>query len=81
MVTQYRQRAQARVRERYDWEHVVDEYERLFAHMAGVEPPAPAFVAADPQPARAQGGGERDGDGGLPHTARDSGDDEPSDHQ
>jgi glycosyltransferase involved in cell wall biosynthesis len=51
MVTQYRQRAQARVRERYDWEHVVDEYERLFAHMAGVEPPAPAFVAADAQQA------------------------------
>jgi glycosyltransferase involved in cell wall biosynthesis len=45
-VTQYRQRAQARVRERYDWEHVVDEYERLFARMAGVEPPPPAFVAA-----------------------------------
>ncbi|HEX8291924.1 MAG TPA: DUF1972 domain-containing protein [Pyrinomonadaceae bacterium] len=45
-VTQYRQRAQARVRERYDWEHVVDEYERLFARMAGLEPPAPAFVAA-----------------------------------
>jgi glycosyltransferase involved in cell wall biosynthesis len=46
MVTQYRQRAQARIRERYDWEHVVDEYERLFARMAGVAPPTPAFVAA-----------------------------------
>src|SRR5215216_5487066 len=45
-VAQYRQRAQARVRERYDWEHVVDEYEGLFARMAGVERPAPAFVAA-----------------------------------
>jgi glycosyltransferase involved in cell wall biosynthesis len=45
-VTQYRQRAQARIRERYDWEHVVDEYERLFARMAKVELPAPAFVAA-----------------------------------
>jgi glycosyltransferase involved in cell wall biosynthesis len=51
MVTQYRQRAQARIRERYDWEHVVDEYERLFARMAGAEPPAPAFVAAGAQPA------------------------------
>ena len=51
MVTQYRQRAQARIRERYDWEHVVDEYERLFASMAGVELPAPAFVAADAQQA------------------------------
>jgi glycosyltransferase involved in cell wall biosynthesis len=48
-VTQYRQRAQARVRERYDWEHVVEEYEGLFARMAGVERPAPAFVAAGTQ--------------------------------
>jgi glycosyltransferase involved in cell wall biosynthesis len=54
MVTQYRQRAQARVRERYDWEHVVEEYERLFARMAGIEPPAPAFVAADAQQAAAE---------------------------
>ncbi len=36
MVTQYRQRAQARIRERYDWEHVVEEYEHLFARMAGL---------------------------------------------
>ena len=50
-VAQYRQRAQARIRERYDWEHVVDEYERLFARMAGLEPPAPAFVAAGAQAA------------------------------
>src|SRR5215216_6983534 len=49
MVTQYRQRAQARIRERYDWEHVVEEYERLFARMAGITPPAPAFVAAGAQ--------------------------------
>jgi glycosyltransferase involved in cell wall biosynthesis len=49
MVAQYRQRAQERVRERYDWEHVVDEYERLFARMAGLEPPAPAFIAAGTQ--------------------------------
>src|SRR5687767_12004436 len=53
-VNQYRQRAQARIRERYDWEHVVEEYERLFARMAGVEPPAPAFAAADPRPAQAE---------------------------
>ena len=39
IVNQYRQRAQARVRERYDWEHVVDEYENLFARMAGHTPP------------------------------------------
>jgi len=36
IVGQYRQRAQARVRERYDWEHVVEEYEALFARMAGI---------------------------------------------
>ncbi|MCA1594640.1 MAG: glycosyltransferase [Acidobacteria bacterium] len=36
IVNTYRQRAQARVRERYDWEHVVDRYEELFARMAGV---------------------------------------------
>src|SRR5687768_16290147 len=54
VVSQYRQRAQARIRERYDWEHVVDEYERLFARMAGVEPPAPAFAAADARPAQAE---------------------------
>src|SRR5215210_7565168 len=49
MVAQYRQRAQARIRERYDWEHVVEEYERLFARMAGrSERFAPAFEAADP---------------------------------
>ena len=54
VVNQYRQRAQARVRERYDWEHVVVEYERLFARMAGVEPPAPAFAAADPRAAHAE---------------------------
>ncbi|HYH85299.1 MAG TPA: glycosyltransferase [Pyrinomonadaceae bacterium] len=36
IVNRYRQRAQERVRERYDWEHVVDEYEALFARMAGI---------------------------------------------
>jgi glycosyltransferase involved in cell wall biosynthesis len=39
LVSAYRQRAQARVRELYDWEHVVDCYENLFAQMAGQ--PAP----------------------------------------
>ncbi len=39
IVDQYRRRAQARVRERYDWERVVDEYEDLFARMAGRTPP------------------------------------------
>ena len=34
MVSAYRQRAQDRIRKYYDWERVVDEYERLFARMA-----------------------------------------------
>jgi glycosyltransferase involved in cell wall biosynthesis len=46
IVNQYRQRAQARVRERYDWEHVVNQYENLFARMAGISLPAPAFEPA-----------------------------------
>ena len=35
LVSAYRQRAQARVRKVYDWEVIVDRYERLFARMAG----------------------------------------------
>lgn len=35
LVSSYRQRAQARVEKHYDWEHVVDRYENLFARMAG----------------------------------------------
>ena len=34
-VHSYRNRAQARVLEYYDWDYVVDQYERLFAKMAG----------------------------------------------
>ncbi|MFN2453484.1 MAG: glycosyltransferase [Pyrinomonadaceae bacterium] len=34
LVSAYRQRAQARVKQLYDWEHVVDRYENLFAKMA-----------------------------------------------
>lgn len=34
LVASYRQRAQARVRERYSWEQVVDNYETLFAKLA-----------------------------------------------
>jgi glycosyltransferase involved in cell wall biosynthesis len=52
IVNQYRQRAQARVRERYEWEHVVDQYEDLFARMAGRTPPhARAEAPTLPQPA------------------------------
>jgi glycosyltransferase involved in cell wall biosynthesis len=39
LVQSYRNRAQARVQERYDWDYVVDRYEDLFARMAGL--PAP----------------------------------------
>jgi glycosyltransferase involved in cell wall biosynthesis len=46
VVGQYRQRAQARVRELYDWEHVVDRYEELFARMAKL--PVPAREPATP---------------------------------
>jgi len=39
VVSAYRRRAQARVRELYDWEYVVDRYEDLFARMAGLPTP------------------------------------------
>ena len=35
LVQSYRNRAQARVQEMYDWDYVVDRYEDLFARMAG----------------------------------------------
>jgi glycosyltransferase involved in cell wall biosynthesis len=35
LVHAYRNRAQMRVRALYDWEHVVDQYEQLFAKMCG----------------------------------------------
>jgi glycosyltransferase involved in cell wall biosynthesis len=36
LVHAFRNRAQARVKQHYDWEHVVDQYEELFAEMAGI---------------------------------------------
>ena len=39
LVHAYRNRAQARVKEFYDWDYVVDQYEELFAKMAGLEVP------------------------------------------
>ncbi len=36
LVQSYRHRAQLRVQKYYDWERVVDQYEELFARMAGV---------------------------------------------
>jgi hypothetical protein len=37
-VSAYRLRAQERVKKYYDWEHVVDRYEDLFAKMLGRSP-------------------------------------------
>ena len=39
LVHTYRNRAQARVKEMYDWDYVVDRYEDLFAEMAGLPLP------------------------------------------
>lgn len=36
LVQAYRNRAQARVQDAYDWDYVVDQYEKLFAKMAGL---------------------------------------------
>jgi glycosyltransferase involved in cell wall biosynthesis len=41
LVHSFRNRAQARVQEFYDWDFVVDQYERLFARMAGLPEPSP----------------------------------------
>ncbi len=46
IVNAYRQRAQARVRERYTWEHVVDRYEDLFARLTGRRPASRVTDAA-----------------------------------
>ncbi|HYW70267.1 MAG TPA: glycosyltransferase [Pyrinomonadaceae bacterium] len=40
LVQSYRNRAQARVEQAYDWDYVVDQYEELFAKMAGLPLPA-----------------------------------------
>ncbi len=40
LVQSYRQRAQLRVQKFYDWERVVDEYERLFRELTGSSSPA-----------------------------------------
>jgi len=46
LVQSYRNRAQARVQEMYDWDYVVDQYESLFASMAGK--PLPEKVVEEP---------------------------------
>ena len=40
LVHSYRNRAQARVQQFYDWDYVVDQYEELFARMAGLTLPS-----------------------------------------
>lgn len=47
MVHAYRNRAQTRVQEKYDWDYVVDQYEELFARMAGVTLPARKTTTAE----------------------------------
>src|SRR5437867_7966031 len=44
LVQSYRHRAQARVQEMYDWDYVVDQYEGLFARMAGQSVPPRATL-------------------------------------
>jgi glycosyltransferase involved in cell wall biosynthesis len=46
LVQGYRHRAQVRVRQHYDWERVVDNYERLFARMSGTQ--LPGLPEAEP---------------------------------
>ena len=47
LVQSYRHRAQARVQQHYDWDRVVDQYERLFARMAGHTEELATPLAAD----------------------------------
>ncbi|HKP45953.1 MAG TPA: glycosyltransferase [Pyrinomonadaceae bacterium] len=37
LVQSYRHRAQLRVQQHYDWDHVVDKYEQLFQQLAGID--------------------------------------------
>ena len=48
LVNAYRQRAQRRVREHYDWERVVDRYENLFAALAGQPASDVEFAFGEP---------------------------------
>src|SRR6266571_3489581 len=47
LVQAYRNRAQARVRDAYEWDYVVDQYEDLFASMAGLPLPSEKRRAAE----------------------------------
>jgi len=44
LVQAFRHRAQQRVQSHYDWDHVVDQYEHLFARMSGHAMPSAALV-------------------------------------
>src|SRR2546426_3419828 len=48
LVHSYRNRAQARAREHYTWDRVVDQYEQLFAEMAGIPIPESVAITQDP---------------------------------
>ena len=37
IITEYRARAMTRVRQRYDWEQITNQYEWLLARLAGLE--------------------------------------------
>ena len=41
LVQSYRNRAQLRVQQYYDWDRVVDEYEQLFGELTGTRPSNP----------------------------------------
>jgi glycosyltransferase involved in cell wall biosynthesis len=47
LVHSYRNRAQIRARDVYDWDHVVDQYEQLFARMAGQQAPETGSAEVD----------------------------------
>jgi glycosyltransferase involved in cell wall biosynthesis len=47
LVHAYRNRAQVRVKQHYDWDKVVDQYERLFARMAGISVPLVATATSE----------------------------------
>jgi len=55
LVQAYRNRAQSRVAEKYDWDYVVDRYEDLFAKMAGKDlPPRLEFESESKMPVSAE---------------------------
>lgn len=48
LVQAYRNRAQQRIQSHYDWEKVVDQYERLFARMSGQAIPTVEKTVTEP---------------------------------